>query len=416
MDLNLYIQRLSKDKKFKDIEAAFLGYLAHHPKSARLQSWMFGALANAIKINRAEAIQPADTARIKEALGKSAILAQEDGNPNFILTAADQMLTFGYDEVTANAGGKPVRVAVGPLLDEVARKVPHRAEPLLLSLNLARRTLDPKRMADAAERLLALGWPGLDDQIRAEVSRQVDELAGDLQEKARQGEADDLQARLATALGRDLFIRLTWEGDADLDLHVGEPLGVTASHFLPRTVFGGAIVKEGRGKAREEVYVCPRAFDGDYTIHVESVYQDPAKPPVAAAKLEIITREGLPGEHKEIRVVQLQAAKSVVVRGKDGKTETLPSATPPKSPPVVIHLTGGRRKVVLPFNGSAAQPPAIVVMPPEVTPEEKARLARAKAEARAQAEDRFRARQSGQSSPDRASPGSTRPGRTVTIP
>ena len=40
---------------------------------------------------------------------------------------------------------------VGPLLDLAAEKVPHRAEPLMMSINLARDTKDPKRMGDAVD-------------------------------------------------------------------------------------------------------------------------------------------------------------------------------------------------------------------------------------------------------------------------
>ena len=76
---------------------------------------------------------------------------------------------------------------------------------------------------------------------------------------------------------RDLFIRLTWTGDADFDLAVDEPLGATATYLTPRTVFGGSIVKNGYGRHPEEVYVCPRGFDGDYTIKVETIYNNPDK-------------------------------------------------------------------------------------------------------------------------------------------
>ena len=30
----------------------------------------------------------------------------------------------------------------------------------MMSINLAQKTKDPKRMGDAVERLLSLGWPG----------------------------------------------------------------------------------------------------------------------------------------------------------------------------------------------------------------------------------------------------------------
>ena len=32
------------------------------------------------------------------------------------------------------------------------------------------------------------------------------------------------------------------------------------------------------GKHPEEVYVCPRGFDGDYTIRIDSIYNNEKKP------------------------------------------------------------------------------------------------------------------------------------------
>ena len=103
-------------------------------------------------------------------------------------------------------------------------------------------------------------------------------------------EADTLLAKLAQAEARDLFIRLTWDGDADYDLAVEEPLGATASYQTPRTVFGGSLVKNGYGSHPEEVYVCPRGFDGDYKVRITTIYTNPSKP-VTHLTLETIAHE-----------------------------------------------------------------------------------------------------------------------------
>ena len=46
----------------------------------------------------------------------------------------------------------------------------------MMSINLAIHDKDPRRMADAAERLLSLGWPGFDDKVRRDVKEQVKAL------------------------------------------------------------------------------------------------------------------------------------------------------------------------------------------------------------------------------------------------
>jgi hypothetical protein len=201
-----------------------------------------------------------------------------------------------------------------------------------MSMILAQKTKDPKRMADAAEQLLALGWPGQDEYSRLEAANQVDILARSLREDGRGAEADALMAGLTASQARDLFVRLSWDGDADYDLLVDEPLGVTASYQNPRTVFGGAIIKNGYGSHPEEVYVCPRGFDGDYTVHVSMIYTNPDKP-VTRLTLETIVHEGASGENKQtIDLVPDKANK-----------------------PVVVHLTSGRRKKVERYVDSYAE-------------------------------------------------------------
>jgi hypothetical protein len=157
-------------------------------------------------------------------------------------------------------------------------------------------------------------------------------LAEKLKEDGRTGDAVALLSRLAAAESRDLYIRLTWDGNADYDLVVQEPLGATAQFSMPRTVFGGSIIKNGYGKNPEEVYVCPRGFDGDYTVRIVQVYEDPENPPTRLT-LESITHEGTTNQAKDTQTF-------------------LPQDSQARS--VVIPLKGGRRKTVLPFLSPGA--------------------------------------------------------------
>ncbi len=302
------LQLLNLSQKFTDVHAALLGYLSHRGSKNR-ESWMYVALAIAAEELKSK---PED---VKLALEYAADAAQRSHNPNDLVRAADALFRRGYYQ------------RVGRLLDEAAAKVPHRSEPLVMSINLARKTKDPARMAESIDRLLSLGWPLGDDYFRREARKQAEDLAAKLREEGRGIEADGLLARLPAAEARDLYLRLTWDGDADYDLLVDEPLGATAQVSMPRTVFGGAILKNGYGNHPEEIYVCPRGFDGNYAVRLSTVYTNPEKPPTRLT-LEAITHEGTPQEHKQ--------------------TFTL-TPSDPKPKPVVIHLTGGRRKTVLPF-------------------------------------------------------------------
>jgi hypothetical protein len=315
-DLRDKVAALNLNKKFADVQAILIAYLTYRHKDA--QPWMYSALGMALEENRGKP----DEVRLMFKYSSDA--AQKSQNPNHLVGVADVLLFRKQFDL------------VGPLLDQAMEKVPHRAEPLLMSMLLAEATKEPKRMADAVEKLLALGWPGNDDAVRGDSRTRVERMARNLREDGRADEADALLARLPDAEARDLFIRLTWTGDADLDLYVAEPLGATASYQAPRTVFGGAIVKNGYGKHPEEVYVCPRGFDGDYSVKIEPIYNNPEKPATQAI-LEVITHEGTPQEVKQTHTIGL----------------TLEGKAPA---PIVVALKGGRRKVVLPLVVPSADP------------------------------------------------------------
>jgi len=195
-----------------------------------------------------------------------------------------------------------------------------------MAINLAQNTKDPIRMADSIERLLALGWPGRDEYFRIEARKQADRLAKLLREDGRKADADLLMEKLASSEARDVVIRLTWDGEADFDLIVDEPLGATAKYETPRTVFGGSLITNGYGSHPDEIYVCPRAFDGDYRVKVSTIWTDPSKP-VTRLTLEGITHEGTPEEKKQV---------TQIAPDDSGK-------------PIVLTLKGGRRKVVMPY-------------------------------------------------------------------
>ena len=327
------VTELRKAKQSKDVEAALRGYLTHRIK--RAESWMYQMLAVAV------AERNGDPKEVRLYLGYGAFKALQSGLPDQLLNVADLLMRHGiYDKV----GPPGKETSAGELIDLVAKKVVHRPEPLMMSVNLAMKTKDPKRMGDAAEAMLSLGWPNpgtgqvnVDETLRRELRTQVEALAKLLREEGRSPEADALLARLNAAWGRDVYVRLSWEGKDDLDLLVDEPLGVTCQLFkTPRTIFGGSILVNGYGTHPEEVYVCPRGFDGTYTVRVEPIYQ-PTDTAAKVAQVEIVTNEGTPQEKRIVQTIDLA-----------------------KPAPVSFKLVGGRRKEVLPMMAAPPKPPVLV--------------------------------------------------------
>ncbi len=320
-----------KEKNFTNVEAAIKGYLHHRGRQA--EPWMYEWLIKTIEIRKGP------ESETKTAIGYAATLAKRTRNPNDLVRVADMMVVRNF---YGQVGAPGFETNIGELVDMAAEKLPANAIPPMMSVNLAGKTKDPKRMADAADRLLSLGWPGIDDKMRSDLARQVELLEKALRDDGKSDEAEALTKKVDDSKVRDVYVSLKWEGEADIDLAVEEPLGATAQFKTPRTVFGGAILKNGYGKHPEEVYSCPRGFDGDYTIRVDTIFNDEAKP-VKEATLTVITHEGGADEKRRETKVNLE-----------------------KPTPVVVHLSGGRRKEVLPFI-APPEPPSLVVKDPNAS-------------------------------------------------
>lgn len=306
------VHSLGKKKQYVEAEAVLWNYLKRYGKNA--QSWMYQSLAVMMDFNKR------DPARIKEALGHAADLAERSRDMPGMLLVADLLFARGE------------RDRVAKLIDAAIKAVPFHSAPLLKSLAFAQETKDLSRMTAGLEPVFSLGWPGVDPQVRAEADRLAKKFAEALRKEGRDSDADALLDALEHAEERDLVVRLSWEGDADLDLTVREPDGGACRMMLPVTIMGGSLINNGYGKDREEFYVVPRAFDGTYAATVEAIYNNP-KDPAKDIEIEVIHREGSPRyERKESFPVTLGAGAK----------------------PVEIVVKEGRRKEVLPYKGVIA--------------------------------------------------------------
>lgn len=305
-------------KRYADTEQALLAFLTYQSKKA--EPWMYLLLATCYELNGR------DAELSRSAIAWAGYLARQKGDPFTLIEVADVMILRNLPEVEVpRAGIQPITAA--GLLDLAYLKAPHRAEPILLGILLAEQTDDAEIMARAVERLMSLGWPGMDEVWRTEATQRAHRLAQKLQDQGKEEPARMLLERLRAAEPRDLFIRLTWEGDAGLELLVTEPLGATASASEPRTVFGGAVIAAGRGKNRESVYVCPRGFSGTYSVRVLVLY-DNESDPARNAVLEAITHEGSPDEQVMRYPLDLANLEAIRIELKEGRRrEVLPYQT-----------------------------------------------------------------------------------------
>ncbi len=219
------------------------------------------------------------------------------------------------------------------LYRQASHLAPHRPEPFLQALSLARKTRNAEAIVWAAPEVRAYAW-GSD---RAALSREAEQAAADaipqLTKAGQIAKALALQEGMCTAREIDLHVRLDWSGQGDLDLFVVEPSGSTCSREKPYTVSGGIFVHDGSGPNQArcyDEYVCPRAMSGEYLLRVRHVLGEIVG---KRAQLTITRGKDSPHEQTETQTVLLgrtdQTVRISLTQGRrtDG---TAPAQVPQK--------------------------------------------------------------------------------------
>ena len=147
----------------------------------------------------------------------------------------------------------------------------------MLALRAAQKINDKEGIKWATLGILNQAWP-----TRREVVRQAlvaaKGLRKDLKSQGRIKEFNEFGRQLDQALHRDCYIKVTWTGDADVDLFVEEPGGTICSRKNQRTTAGGIMMGDAYSTSANdsgelaEYYVVPRGFSGRYRLLVKKVW------------------------------------------------------------------------------------------------------------------------------------------------
>ena len=224
---------------------------------------------------------------------------------------------------------------------------PTRPEPYLLGMKLARELKDADGVQWAACGILMTVWTKDFELQHREADESAKAMEATLRQQGRNDAADRLAAAIAEAKQRDLVAELTWDGDADLDLIVEEPLGTICSFESPRTAGGGLLVHDGYGTAQSgtvqrkqnlskkntyETYLCPRGIPGTYRIKIRHVSGDVVG---KRAALKLTRYEGTRREIVETLIVEITVQDKVIrVTLNHGRLKELSAIPPPEPRPI----------------------------------------------------------------------------------
>jgi hypothetical protein len=217
------------------------------------------------------------------------------------------------------------------LYQQVAKLEPMRAEAYALGLRAAEACDDVAGIQWATVGILSQAWPTEMASIELSASRVARATLERLTNEGNTAARDAYLKELQHAVIRDCVVRVSWTGNADIDVSVEEPSGSVCSAAEPRTSSGGVNLGDAFSAGVEssaeasETYVCPTGFAGTYRVRIRRVWGE-----VAAGKVTVDVYTHLrSGEVKhERRQIKIGDQEAVVVfeldRGR--RTEPLQAA------------------------------------------------------------------------------------------
>ena len=267
------------------------------------QPWMYEALILALQIsNRPET-------EVARALTSAVDLSYDK---NDVLIAAKYMIDNRMEDRAIN------------LLKQVVDLESNSPEAFVMALDAARRSNNEEGLKWATVGILNQAWP----THREVVKRAKLAAAGlrlDMQKQGRTSDFNEFSLQLDDALYRDCIIKVSWTGDADVDLYVEEPGGTICSRKTPRTTAGGVMMGDAYSRSPDEsgemaeYYVLPRGFSGDYRLLIRKVWGE-----VTANKVTVAIYHHFRSENQTSEQRQLNLGKKgslVLFNLKDGRRQ-----------------------------------------------------------------------------------------------
>jgi hypothetical protein len=272
-------------------------------RAGQVQPWMYHAYALALKATDA----PAED--VERAFLSAVDFAE---TPEDVLYVAGRLEEIGADAAALR------------LCQNVASMDEYRREPYVIGLRIAQRLNDLDALTWACKGVLSQAWPEKFEPVAEQARLVARATYAQLLEEDRKEDADKFQQELQLAASHDAIVRVTWTGDADIDLAVEEPSGTVCSLENRSSAGGGTLLGDsfsGRGDDKSgtvsETYICPKGFSGEYRLLVRRVWGNVSTGNVT---VEIVTDARRPQQRYIRKEVPLTEKNVLVVfEVKDGQ-------------------------------------------------------------------------------------------------
>lgn len=301
---------ISKNGTDNSLTLAAVDFLTQHGKSDHAAALLKAALRNSVS----------PRPWMYEALALS--LEMSNGSPEEIeqalLSVAD--LKPGKSDGLLTAAKAMAKHSKWQKAVEFCKKSselnPQNPQPYLDALGYAQSAKDTAAMAWAAGNLLAHDWPVTEVDIHGQARQAAEKLATALSQDGRGAEASKLLQGFDAQTRRDLVVKLTYQGEAELELEATDPTGSSCSTLARQSVGGGSLITETAGRAKK--FSVAEAFPGQYTFTVRRVW---GRPTGNKATLEIIENQGTADERIERTTVTLDDESTLSFDLKAGRRQ-----------------------------------------------------------------------------------------------
>ncbi|QDS95253.1 hypothetical protein FF011L_40460 [Roseimaritima multifibrata] len=271
--------------------------------SGNVQAWMYEAYALALMGT------DGDQTEIERALLSAVDFAD---TPEDVMNVATHLEAVGSKKAALR------------LCQDVSRLHPYRQDCYISGLRIARDLDDIDGLTWACAGVLSQAWPKEKESFEREVRLIARATYQTLQERGEYDAAAEFAKKLEVATAHDVIIRVTWTGDADVDLAVQEPAGTVCSLQNPQTAAGGVLLGDTLPGTTDdgnvtETYVCSKGFSGIYQLSVRRVWGDVS---TGNATVSILTDVGRPTQRLIQQQIDLKEKNALLTfEVKDGRRE-----------------------------------------------------------------------------------------------
>jgi len=192
--------------------------------------------------------------------------------------------------------------------------------------------LDSDISAWVGANLLGRDWTIDTAEYHLRAREHLKEQAAKFTAMNRSADAKKLNAILDNENRRDLVIELLWDGAADLDLKVREPIGSTCSSTVRQTPAGGVLLCDDFAQKEDdhsETYTASEAYSGSYYVTIDKVW---GRPLGNMAMIKITKHKGTPQQAIDIFRLDLTKQTSLSLSLDSGRRKELASVLPPGVP------------------------------------------------------------------------------------